>query len=259
MNVSIKTMLGLAILLTATAAVKAQDIITLKNGDDVKAKVIDIGTNEIKYKKWDNPDGPAYTLTKGEIFMIKYQNGTKDVFNTTQTAVPTPPPPANNPNYNNAPAQNTNVQQQVEAALKAQRAEEDYQKYNRLAKKRIVSGAVSTGIGGAFLIAGAGLLGAGASYALAYDTYDYGYGSGYGYDEEVYIPMTIIGAALVITAIPLLITGPIKLSKGIRDKKKANAARRDMELSLAPMAAPTFDRVTGSAGFQGGFGMKLKF
>lgn len=256
MNVSIKTMLGLAILLTATQAVKAQDIITLKNGDDVKAKVIDIGTNEIKYKKWDNPDGPAYTLTKGEIFMIKYQNGTKDVFNTTQTAAPAPPPPANNPNYNNAPAQNTNVQQQVEAALKAQKAEEEYQKYNRLAKKRIVSGAVSTGIGAAFLIAGAGMTAAGLSYLSAYSStssytdYDY-------YDMG--LPLAIVGGAMVITSIPLLITGPIKLSKGIRDKRKANAAKRDMELSLAPMAAPTFDRVTGSTGFQGGFGMKLKF
>ncbi|MDR1341738.1 MAG: hypothetical protein LBK18_00615 [Prevotellaceae bacterium] len=59
---------------------KAQDIITLKNGDEIKAKVQEIGISEVKYKKYDNLTGPVYTLLKAEIFMIKYENGKKDVF-----------------------------------------------------------------------------------------------------------------------------------------------------------------------------------
>jgi hypothetical protein len=62
-------------------AVNAQDVIFKKNGDEINAKVEEVGVNEVKYKKFDNQDGPMYTLLKSEIFMIKFANGTKEVFN----------------------------------------------------------------------------------------------------------------------------------------------------------------------------------
>ena len=62
----------------------SQDNIFIKSGDEVKAKVLEVTTTQIKYKKWANPGGPTYTLEKSEVFMIKYQNGTKDVFNATK-------------------------------------------------------------------------------------------------------------------------------------------------------------------------------
>lgn len=58
----------------------AQDLIIMRNGDEVKAKVSEILQDQIKFKKWDNQDGPMYTENKSSIFMIKYQNGTKEVF-----------------------------------------------------------------------------------------------------------------------------------------------------------------------------------
>ena len=61
--------------------IKAQDLIILRNGDEVQSKVLEISTLEIKYKRFDNPEGPIYTIEKSEVFLIKYQNGTKDVFN----------------------------------------------------------------------------------------------------------------------------------------------------------------------------------
>ena len=63
----------------------AQDIITLKNGDEIKALVQEVGDVDIKYKKYENPNGPNYTLKKSEIFMIRYQNGSKDVFVTEES------------------------------------------------------------------------------------------------------------------------------------------------------------------------------
>lgn len=63
-------------------AVNAQDVIFKKNGDEISAKVEEVGVYEVKYKKFDNQDGPLYTLLKTEIFMIKFANGTKEVFNT---------------------------------------------------------------------------------------------------------------------------------------------------------------------------------
>ncbi|MDR1526368.1 MAG: DUF2846 domain-containing protein [Dysgonamonadaceae bacterium] len=61
-------------------SVTAQDTIILKTGDEIRSRVLEIGDAEVKYKKFENPDGPLYVLGRAEIFMIKYENGTKDVF-----------------------------------------------------------------------------------------------------------------------------------------------------------------------------------
>ena len=60
----------------------AQDIIVLKSGEEFKAIVQEVELSTIKYKKFENTNGPTYTLLKSDIFMIKYQNGEKDVFST---------------------------------------------------------------------------------------------------------------------------------------------------------------------------------
>lgn len=62
----------------------SQDIIFLKNGDEIQSKVTEVLPDLIKYKKWENQDGPLYSVTKSDVFMIKYQNGSKDLFNTEQ-------------------------------------------------------------------------------------------------------------------------------------------------------------------------------
>lgn len=63
----------------------SQDFVILKNGDEIKAKVLEINENSIDYKKFSNVNGPTYHMNKSEIFMIKYASGDKDVFNTSQT------------------------------------------------------------------------------------------------------------------------------------------------------------------------------
>lgn len=56
------------------------DQITLKNGDEVSAKVLEITPTEIKYQKCGVTDGPLYIVKKTDVFMIKYANGSKEVF-----------------------------------------------------------------------------------------------------------------------------------------------------------------------------------
>jgi len=58
----------------------AQDVITLKNGEEIQALVQEIGEFHIKYKNFHNLDGPDYILNKSEILIIHYANGTKDIF-----------------------------------------------------------------------------------------------------------------------------------------------------------------------------------
>jgi hypothetical protein len=66
----------------------AQDVITKRNGDDIEAKVLEVLDSEIKYKKFNFLDGPTYTEKKSEILLIRYENGSKDIFteNDTETA-----------------------------------------------------------------------------------------------------------------------------------------------------------------------------
>ena len=78
----------------------AQDVITLKDGSEINALVQEIGTDEVKYKKWDNKNGPNYTMKKSEIFMIKYQNGSKDVFNEAAKPQETKQESASQPQQN---------------------------------------------------------------------------------------------------------------------------------------------------------------
>lgn len=64
-----------------TVSCYSQDLITKKNGDDVKSKIIEVGTLEIKYKKFDNLNGPIFTILKSDVLIVRYENGTKDIFN----------------------------------------------------------------------------------------------------------------------------------------------------------------------------------
>ena len=77
------------ILLTGLS-MSAQDIITKIDGTDIKAKVSEVGTNEIKYKSFSNLDGPLYTISKSDVLMVTYENGERDVFNkeSIQNSVP---------------------------------------------------------------------------------------------------------------------------------------------------------------------------
>lgn len=57
-----------------------QDVIVKKNSETIKVKVTEVNQDNIKFKKWDNLDGPTYTLLKSEINTILYQNGDAEVF-----------------------------------------------------------------------------------------------------------------------------------------------------------------------------------
>jgi hypothetical protein len=67
---------------------KCQDIIITLSGDEIKTKVIEITSAELKYKKYENINGPIYNILKSDVLMVKYENGSKDIFTTNITNVP---------------------------------------------------------------------------------------------------------------------------------------------------------------------------
>lgn len=67
------------IALSLFTTLSAQDVIQLKTGEIISAKVLAIG-DQISYKKPSNPDGPLYLLNRYEVDYITYPNGEIDYF-----------------------------------------------------------------------------------------------------------------------------------------------------------------------------------
>ncbi|MBP5677415.1 MAG: hypothetical protein J6W88_02830 [Bacteroidales bacterium] len=70
----------LSVLILMFFSTSAQDLITLKNGTDIKAKVLEVNPTDVTYKLYTNPDGPTYKILRSDILLIRYENGTNEVF-----------------------------------------------------------------------------------------------------------------------------------------------------------------------------------
>ena len=75
-----KRLIFLLALIGFTFGLKAQDSIIKINEEVISAKVLEIGTDYVKYKKFSNLDGPLYTVPKGELKEIIFENGEKETF-----------------------------------------------------------------------------------------------------------------------------------------------------------------------------------
>lgn len=57
------------------------DIIVLTNGEEIEAQVIEITESVVRYKKCDRLNGPTYEKNRDNIVLIRYPDGSKDMFN----------------------------------------------------------------------------------------------------------------------------------------------------------------------------------
>ena len=58
----------------------AQDTLFMRNNTIILAKVLEVDAKEIKYNRFEVPNGPIYTDDKENINEIHYKNGLKDIF-----------------------------------------------------------------------------------------------------------------------------------------------------------------------------------
>lgn len=75
-----KNLFLLFILCLVCTTTIAQDILIKNDGSEENVKIIEVSDDNIRYKKWTNQDGPVYNISTTDIFMIKYSDGTKDIF-----------------------------------------------------------------------------------------------------------------------------------------------------------------------------------
>ena len=62
----------------------AQDLITKKDGTEIKAKVSEIGITKTKCKLESNASGPLIEVLNTTLFMVKFADGTKHVYANTE-------------------------------------------------------------------------------------------------------------------------------------------------------------------------------
>lgn len=73
----------LLILIVCSAAAKAQDKIYRKGGEVIQANIIEVGTDNIKYKIFNEANGPIYTIEKARLLKIVYQSGRVERYQET--------------------------------------------------------------------------------------------------------------------------------------------------------------------------------
>lgn len=81
---SLFTVLVCTVLVTTTYA---QDELHMRNGKIIEGKVIEVLPRTVTYKKYDNQDGPTYTINKADVAKIAYENGSVDDWYPTREEV----------------------------------------------------------------------------------------------------------------------------------------------------------------------------
>ncbi len=88
-KISIRTLLYIFSFIFVSNTCFSQDTIVKITKDTLQAKILEVGLSEIRYKRFDNPEGPVFVISKSEIVLIRYENGSTDSFPSTQTTPPT--------------------------------------------------------------------------------------------------------------------------------------------------------------------------
>ena len=68
-----KVLIAFSLILTTICY--SQDIIVKVNGDSISSNINEIGINEIKLHKFNNPNGPLYIIDKKDVIKIIFNNG----------------------------------------------------------------------------------------------------------------------------------------------------------------------------------------
>ena len=57
----------------------AQDLIILRDGNIIEARITEISQTEIRYKRFDHLDGPTVVIPAAQVLSIRYENGRSEI------------------------------------------------------------------------------------------------------------------------------------------------------------------------------------
>lgn len=72
-------------MILSSYCIMAQDIIVFEDGNEVQAKVTEVSSMEIKYKKFSNLNGPTYIAAISDVVRIDYENGEREIFDKSES------------------------------------------------------------------------------------------------------------------------------------------------------------------------------
>jgi hypothetical protein len=140
-----KTLLTITLIIGMFGDINCQDILYKKDGTEIKAKVIEITDSFIKYKNFNQLDGPLRNLDISELFMIIYQDGTKEIFKKPDNPNQQKPVNINNNQNNNNGANANNPTINKTNTNPPKPTEDNYFKY-----KKNTYGSISFGYGNSY-------------------------------------------------------------------------------------------------------------
>ncbi|MCD6020100.1 MAG: hypothetical protein K0S53_3221 [Bacteroidetes bacterium] len=134
----------------------SQDLIIKTNGDTIRAKITEVGTNAVSFKKASMPDGPGFVEYKSDIVLIKFSNGEVQRFSK---AIPTSTVNMGNNQNANAVSSNTNAattnslsQQPSDGKIKIERDGKKYMINGKKVKAKEVDKQLATSKNPAILV-----------------------------------------------------------------------------------------------------------
>lgn len=74
-----------AVFTMISCSIFAQDYIVKKDGEKIEAKVMEVTSTSIKYRKFSQPEGPDRTIEISKVKEIVYSDGQFDTFDTPKT------------------------------------------------------------------------------------------------------------------------------------------------------------------------------
>ncbi len=227
------TIAFLFVFFVITQTIFAQDIIVFQSGDELKARVEQVGTEKITYKRFDNLNGPSYEVFKWDVFMIKYENGTKDVFNDNE--LPPPPP---------TPIFYPSKKEPMLSLMLSFLIPGGGQYYNG----EYLKGGIMTGIWAASII---------GMVACAQDNYDYYYDDYYYYHDHSSNGAEVFAVILLGNYIWSMIDAPVSSSKINKRNMLSWNVGKNSTLSLKPDFQVATTMPIGQSFYSPSFGAKL--
>ena len=222
-----KKILTLMVVMLTALNLFAQDIIITSDAKRIEAKILEVSSSEIKYKEFNNLEGPTFILTNDELNTVIYQNGTIKTFD--HSAKPAPQP-VNNAGYNNysstpmaAGLPITKEDDDIYVMGDLRMSEDDYLKFVKLNCKEAYdyyeSGVSLQAAGWRLAGAGAGLFAGGliwhmvglftfGPYGSSRALYDYGLYRGFTIAGEVLMGVGLFG--LIPGSVPCFVIGTVR-------------------------------------------------
>lgn len=243
----------MAVAAVAAFSAYAQDVIITRDAKRVEAKILEVSSSEIKYKEFNNLEGPTFVLTTAEINTIIYQNGTVKVFDQQpRQAAPVygaapAYAPAGTPQATGTPIvrdDDTYIMGDVRMtedqyiAFVQQNCTQAYEQYMKGKKLRksgwglFASGLTFMGVGAVLYGVGYGLGGPKTSSSK--------YGSSTSFeDESLFLGMGIPGAILLgagsglfVASIPCIVVGTIKRNNSYELYNETCARQTALEFGI---------------------------